>query len=245
MNAAARCKEHGYKMRRLQGVDLSIYARAVAIVGRNPVIFVFPILATILKIALGFLRGPLFDPVGGYDFGLFQLLFSLIDGFAFGLALIAAENAWRSSRFSFASIWDEGREKMGNILLATIGLVFVVWVASLLGGFLGVLALLLPAIALFFLIYTIPAAAIGGIPGGAALSASIQRVKQSPLAAALLVIVSLLLYFYVGVILGAYIGTAVGFLAPYATAIIQAVVIAYLAAVTAQQYDDLAFSRRY
>ncbi|MBV9402370.1 MAG: hypothetical protein JO018_01435 [Candidatus Eremiobacteraeota bacterium] len=232
-------------MRRWETVDLSIYARAFAVVARNPLIFVFPIIATILKIALGFLRGPLFDPIGGYDFGLFQLLFSLIDGFAFGLTLIAAESAWRATRFSFTSVWDEGKTKAGNILLATMGLVFVIWVASLLGGFLGPLALLVPAVALFFLIYTIPAAAIGGIPGGAALSASIQRVKQNPLAAALLVIVSLLLYFYVGIFLGAYIGTAVGFLAPYATAIIQAVVIAYLAAVTARQYDDVAFFRRY
>ena len=232
-------------MRRWETVDVSIYARAFAIIARNPVIFVFPIIATILKIALGFLRGPLFDPIGGYDFGLFQLLFVLIDGFAFGLALIAAESAWRSSRVSFAAVWDEGKAKAGNILLATVGLVFVVWVASLLGGFLGPLALLLPAVALFFLIYTIPAAAIGGIPGGAALSASIQRVKQNALAAALLVIASLLLYFYVGVVVGGYIGLAVGFLAPYATAIIQAVVVGYLAAVTARQYDDVAFFRRY
>jgi len=232
-------------MRRWQTVDLSIYARAFAVIGRNPMIFIFPIIATILKIALGFLRGPLFDPIGGYDFGLFQLLFSLIDGFAFGLTLIAAESAWRSSRFSVASVWDEGKRKAGNILLATVGLVFVIWVASLLGGFLGPIAFVLPAVALFFLIYTIPAAAIGGIPGGAALSASIQRVKENYLAAALLVIASLLLYFYVGVFLGAYIGTLVGFLLPYATAIIQAIVIAYLAAVTARQYDDLAFYRRY
>ncbi|MBV9277408.1 MAG: hypothetical protein JOZ97_04145 [Candidatus Eremiobacteraeota bacterium] len=232
-------------MRRTQSVDFSIYARAFAIIARNPVIFVFPIIATILKIALGFLRGPLFDPIGGYDFGLFQLLFSLIDGFAFGLALIAAESAWRSNRVSFAAVWDEGKQKAGSILLATVGLVFVIWVASLLGGFLGPLALFVPAVALFFLIYTIPAAAIGGIPGGAALSASIQRVKQSPLAAALLVIASLLLYFYVGIFLGTYIGTAVGFLAPYATAIIQAVVIGYLSAVTARQYDDVAFFRPY
>ena len=232
-------------MRRLESVDLSIYARAFAVVARNPLLFVFPIIATILKIALGFLRGPLLDPIGGYDFGLFMLVFSLIDGFAFGLTLIAAESAWRSGRFSFASVWDEGKRKLGSIVLATIGLIFVVWVASLLGGFLGVLALLLPAIALFFLIYTIPAAAIGGIPGGAALSASIQRVKQNPLAAAILVILSLVLYFYVGVVVGSYIGTAVGFLAPYATAIIQAIVISYLAAVTARQYDEVAFFRPY
>ncbi|MBV8728004.1 MAG: hypothetical protein JO233_09465 [Candidatus Eremiobacteraeota bacterium] len=232
-------------MRRWETVDLSIYARAFAVVGRNPLIFVFPIIATILKIALGFLRGPLFDPIGGYDFGLMQLLFYLIDGFAFGLTLIAAESAWRGSRSTIASVWDEGKRKIGNILIATVGLVFVIWVASLLGGFLGPIALLVPAVALFFLIYTIPAAAIGGIPGGAALSASIQRVKQNYLAAALLVIVSLLLYYYVGIFLGTYIATAVTFLAPYAVAIIQAIVIGYLAAVTARQYDDVAFYRRF
>jgi len=232
-------------MPRTDGVDISIYARAFGVVARHPLIFVFPVVATIVKIGLGFLRGPLFDPVGGNDFGLMQLLFSLIDGFAFGLTLIAAESAWRGNRFSVASVWDEGRRKAGSILIATIGLVFVIYVASMLGGFLGIIAVLVPALVLFFLIYTIPAAAIGGVPGGAALSASIERVKQNYLAAALLVIASLLLYFYVGVFLGAYIGTAVGFLAPYATAIIQAVVIAYLAAVTARQYDEVAFYRRY
>jgi len=115
----------------------------------------------------------------------------------------------------------------------------------MLGGFLAAIAFVVPALVLFFLISTSPAVANGGVPGGAALSASIERVKQNYLAAALLVIASLLLYFYVGVFLGAYIGTAVGFLAPYATAIIQALVIAYLAAVTARQYDEVAFYHPY
>lgn len=232
-------------MRRADNVDLSLYARGFAVLGRNPVILVFPLVATLIEIGLGFLRGPLFDPLGGYDFGLMRLLFSLIDGFAFGLALIAAEVAWSGRRIALPSIWDEGKRKAGNILLATVGLVFVLYIAGLLGGFLGLVGLLVPALAAFFLIYTIPAAAIGGIPGSAALSASIERVRGNYLGCAVLVIVSLLLYYYVGVFLGPYISNAVGVFAPYASAIIQALVIAYLAVVTARQYDEVAFFRRY
>lgn len=232
-------------MRRWETVDLSIYARGFVVLVRNPIIFVFPLVAAAIDIGLGFLRGPLFDPLGGYDFGLLGLLASLINGFAFGLALLAAETAWRGSRISLSSVWDEGKRKAGNILLAIVGFVFVLYIAGLLGGFLGLVGLLLPALAAFFLIYTIPAAAIGGIPGSAALSASIDRVRQNYLAAAVLVIVSLLLYYYVGVFLGPYISSAVGVLAPYATAIIQALVIAYLAVVSARQYDEVAFFRQY
>jgi hypothetical protein len=232
-------------VRRWETVDLSIYARGFAVLARNPVVFVFPLVAAAIGIGLSFLRGPLFDPLGGYDFGLLGLLVSLINGFAFGLALLAAETAWRGNRISFAAVWNEGKRKAGNILLAIVGFVFVLYIAGLIGGFLGLVGLLVPAVAVFFLIYTIPGAAIGGIPGSAALAASIDRVRQNYLAAAVLVIVSLLLYYYVGVFLGPYISNAVGVLAPYATAIIQALVIAYLAVVTARQYDEVAFFRRY
>lgn len=232
-------------MRRADKLDLSLYARGFVVLGRNPVIFVFPLVAAVINIGVGFLRGPLFDPLGGYDFGLLGLLSLLINFFAFGLALIAAEVAWRGSRISLPSVWDEGKRKAGNILLAAIGFVFILYIAELFGGFLGLVGLLVPALAVFFLIYTIPAAAIGGIPGSAALSASIDRVRGDYLGSAVLVIVSLLLYYYVGVFLGPYISNAVGVLAPYATALIQALVIAYLAVVTARQYDEVAFFRRY
>lgn len=232
-------------MRGSEGLDLSIYARGFVVLARNPVIFVFPLVAVAIEIGLSFLRAPLFDPLGGYDFGLIGLLFSLINGFAFGLALIAAEAAWRGRGGSLAATWEEGKRKAGGILVATVGFIFVIYVAELLGGFLGLVGLLVPALAVFFLIYTIPAAAIGGLPGAAALSASVERVRGNYLASAVLVIVSLFLYYYVGVFLGPYISTAVGVFALYATVLIQALVIAYLAVVTARQYDEVAFFRRY
>jgi len=230
-------------MRNREAVDLSIYARGAAILVRNPVILVFPLLAALLEIGLQFLRGPVFDPVGGMDFGLFGLVGRLIDGFAFGLALIAAESAWRSAHVNAAAAWDEGKAKAGNILLATIGLSLLMYVASTIGGYLSLVGLLLPAIAFFFLIYTIPAAAIGGVPGGAALSASIERVRRNYVATAVLAVVSIVLYGYVVGLLAPYVSLARGGLAPFVLALVQAIVVAYLAVVTARQYDEVAFFR--
>ena len=62
--------------------------------------------------------------------------------------------------------------------MAAIGFSFILWAAALGGGLVGsVGALLLQAVAMFFFIYTLPAAAIGGVPGGAALQISLERAR--------------------------------------------------------------------
>ena len=74
---------------------------------------------------------------------------------------------------------------VGGIVLAAIGFQFLVWVAGYIGAIFGslavVLAPLLTAVAAFFLIYAIPAAAIGGMPGSLAISASVREGVASPL----------------------------------------------------------------
>ncbi|MDP9017573.1 MAG: hypothetical protein M3N19_04570, partial [Candidatus Eremiobacteraeota bacterium] len=204
-------------------VDVSIYARGLSVLVRNPVIFIFPLVAIVVKILLDFLSGPIFDPLGGRDFGIIGLLGNLIDGFAFALAIIAAETAWRNRRPTLSETWDEGRRKAGGILMATLGFFFMIYVAGMLGGYLGPLGLILSAAAFYFLIYTIPAAAIGGIPGGAALQASIDRVKSNYLAAAVLAVVSIVLYYYLVLILGVYLTEPLGLYAGYGIKVLGAI----------------------
>ena len=233
-------------MRQRDTVDLSIYAKGLALLARNPLIIVFPLLAGALEIALGFLRGPLFDPLGGNDFGLFGLLTNLIEGFAFGLAIIAAETAWRNRKPTLALTWDEGTRKAGAILLATVGFFFMLFVAAMFGSYLGsAVGNLLQLVALYFLIYTIPAAAIGGIPGGAALSASVERVRGNYVGAAVLAIVTVLLYSYFVPWVGVYLTLPLGTWAPYGIILLRAIVIGYLGVVFARQYDDVGFFRPY
>lgn len=234
-------------MRRRDTVDFSIYSKGLMVLARNPLIIVFPLLAAALEIALAYVRGPLFDPIGGRDFGLFQLLNNLIDGFAFALAIIAAETAWRNRQPTFASTWDEGSRKAGSILMATIGFVFMLFIAGMLGGFtqIPLVEILVQIAAAYFLIYTIPAAAIGGIPGGAALQYSIERVRGNYLGAAVLAVVAILLYNIFVPFAGVYLTVPLGVYAPYGIIILKAVILGYLGVVFARQYDDVGFFRPY
>ncbi len=117
------------------------------------------------------------------------MLIQLVYLWAFGVAIIQANNIWRTGRGSFDEAWEEGRAKFGAIALAAIGFQFVVWAASFIGSYLGAAGLALAAIAAFFLIYTIPSAAIGGIPGSLAISASIRGVRAQPIGSIVLAVV--------------------------------------------------------
>lgn len=229
-------------MRRRENVNLSIYGRGLAVLAKNPVIVVFPLLAALLEMAMQWIRGPLFDPLGGNDFGFFSLLVNLIDGFAFSLAIIAAETGWRGRKATFSATMDEGGRKAPNILLATIGFFFVLFAAGLIASYLPIpfLGLALTAAAAFFLIYVFPAAAIGGIPGFAAISASIERVRANYLGAAVLAIVAIVLFYYVVGVLGIYASLPLGLYAPYGILLLKAIVLSYLAVVFARQYDEVA-----
>lgn len=227
-------------------VDLSTYVRAVPLLLRHPSVFVIPLLAAVLELLLTQLSYLFTDPTGGAGAGLFGMLIQLVYLWAFGVAIVQANNIWRNGRGSFDEAWEEGRAKFGAIALAAVGFQFVVWAAGYLGMLLvavsGAIPLALQAVAAFFLIYTIPSAAIGGIPGAMAISASIRAVRAAPLGSVILAVVFFAVWFiavplalpYALVHVSATIGS-------FVIAAVRAVALAYLAFPFAKQYDDVAF----
>jgi hypothetical protein len=229
--------------RRRLGVDLAMYAQAIPLLLRHPTVFVMPLLAAVVDLLL--MRTSYFftDPLGGSGAGLFQLLIQLVYLWAFGVTIIQANNIWRRRRGTFDEAWEEGRAKFGGIALAAIGFQFIVWAASYIGSFVGVLGLVLGAFAAFFLIYTIPSASIGGMPGSLAISASIRAVRAQPAGSLILALVFFAIW-YVAVPLGlpyllVNLTPTIGSLVSAAA---HALALAYLAFPFAKQYDDIAFT---
>lgn len=229
----------------LRALDLGMYVRAVPLLGRHLSILAVPLLAAVVDVLVDQITPLMTDQLGGVGAGIFAMLVQLLYLWAFGVAIVQASNIWRDRRGSFDAAWDESRAKFGGILLAAIGFQFVVWAASYIGSFLApVLGLALGAVAAFFLIYTMPAAAIGGLPGSLAIGASIRGVRANVVASILLALVFFAVW-YVLVPIG------IPFLLVRLTvletqlvmAFVRAVALAYLAFPFAKQYDDVAFTR--
>lgn len=220
-----------------------MYLNALALFFRHLSVLLAPVLAAIVAVLLGKLGQLMTDPVGGLGAGLYGWIAQLCFMIAFGVAIVQAGDAWRGRKATFDAAWDESRRKLGGITLAAVGFQLVVYVAQLVGSFAGSLGtLILGALAAFFLIYTIPAAAIGGLPGQLALSGSIRAVRARPLPAVILAIVYIVLtavvpIFVLPVVL-ANVPIAVVDLIPPA---LQAVFLGYLAFPFAKTYDDVAF----
>jgi hypothetical protein len=229
-------------MRARPRIDLAMYVQAVPLLVRHPSIFVMPLLAAVVELLITQLSYAFTDPLGGSGAGLFQMLVQLVYLWAFGVTIIQASNIWRGRRATFDEAWEEGRARLGAIALAAIGFQFVVWAASYIGSFLGAAGLVLGAIAAFFLIYTIPAAAIGGMPGSLAISASIRGVRAQPLGSLVLAVVFFAIW-YVGVPLALpYLLVHLSaFWWSFVTAAARALALAYLAFPFAKQYDEVAF----
>ena len=224
-------------------IDLAMYARAVPLLVRHPSVLVTPLLAAVVDLLLSQVSYLFTDPLGGAGAGLFQILIQLIYLCAFGVSIIQANNIWRGLRGSFDEAWEEGRVQFGGIALGAIGFQFVVWAASYIGSFLGSFGLILGAVAAFFLIFTIPAASIGGTPGSLAISASIRAVRAEPIGALILAVVFVAIWYvavpiglpYLLVHLSATVGSIVA-------AVARAIALGYLAFPFAKQYDDIAFT---
>jgi hypothetical protein len=174
-------------------------------------------------------------------------LLLLVQLFALGVSIIIADAGWRRGRGSFDDAWQDARHKGRDILFAAFGFTFVLNIAQYAGTIVGSgIGIVLLAIAMYGLIYTIAAAAIGGIPGGAAISVSIERVRSAPLAAALLTAVSLVLLFYVGGFIDQWVFAALGItsllVADLLGALLQAILAGYLAIVMAKVYADVSFT---
>jgi hypothetical protein len=234
-------------VRKLGSVDIAMYFRAFPMLFRHLSILAVPLLAAVIDVLFDRLQTLFTDPLGGGGAGIFAMLSQLVYLWAFGVAIVQASNVWRGRRGSFDDAWEEARSKFGGIVLAAIGFQFVVWAASYVGSFISdILGLALGAIAAFFLIYTIPAAAIGGMPGSLALAASFRAVRESVLGSIVLAVVFFVVYYI-----------AVPYALPFALvhvsplagqlvmALVRALALGYLAFPFAKQYDDVAFSRRW
>ena len=227
-----------------RGVDFSIYGRALPYLVRNPSILAMPLLAAVLDMLLSYTGQITTDPLGGLGNGIFGMIVQIVYLFAFGVAIVQANNIARGYKTKFDDAWEESRRKAGGIFIAAIGFQFIVWVAAYAGGLLPIpfLQIALQLLAYFFLILTIPAAAIGGLPGGLALSGSIRAVRGNPLPCLILAIVFVALWIGVPLLIEIYVGARFGFLA-YALmmALARALVLAYMSFPFAVTYDDIAF----
>jgi hypothetical protein len=231
-------------VRNVPRVDLAMYLQAIPSLVRHLSILVAPLLAAVVSLLLNELGQTMTDPIGGIGAGIYAMIAQLVYLTAFGIAVIQASNIWRGRDGKFDTAWEEGRRKIGGIILAAIGFQFVFYVAGLVGGLfgIGIFALILQLAAAFFLIYTIPAAAIGGLPGQLAISASIRAVRANPIAAIVLAFAFIVLW----IIVPNYaLLLVVPFVPPAAMqfvfAGVQALVLAYLVFPFAKQYDDVAF----
>lgn len=188
------------------------------------------------------------DPLGGFGTGILQMAVQIVYLFSFGAAIVQANNIERGHRAGFDDAWEETRKKAGGIILAAIGFQFVAFVGQYIGQIFSIdaIGIVLQLVAYFFLIYTIPAAAIGGLPAGLALSGSIRAVRNNPLAAAVLAIAFVVLWVLLPNYLLALCANAFGagftpLIQDLSLAIYRAIVLAYLAFPFAVTYDDIAF----
>ncbi len=239
---------------RVGKVDFAAYARAFVLLARNPQIVLAPLLASVATILLfklvpaevgaGFL--------GSANSSIAALLAQLISSFGLAVALIVAETAWRRGRAPFDDAWEDARRKLGAIVFAAFGVNFVVYVAGIAGGIVGPIgSIALTLVAYVFFIYTIPAAAIGGIPGGAALNDSIERAKRTLLATILVTVLYLFNAIYLPTLIIEALAPLLlgnGFLASgdvisIIRAAIGSVATGYVALVLAKMYDDASYGR--
>jgi hypothetical protein len=240
-------------LRSLRGFDPAIYGRALVLLVRFPQVMAWPLLAGIFEyLILSAIPG---SGNGGFDTlsaSLYGLLGRLVSGFGFALALISADSVWRYGRAPLGDTWETGTKKIGDLFFAALGFTFVVSLAGIVGSFLGPVSILLVLVAYYFFVYTIPAAAIGGVPGGAALNTSLERARENP---GPTLPVAVLYYAVVYILPPAVIDllsplllTSAVFANPVvgslAVVVVTTIFRGYLALVMSKTYTDLAFGRR-
>lgn len=220
---------------------------------RRPSVLVMPLLAAIVALVLSQIAPYLTDQLGGLVSGVLDFIKNVVYGFAFGAAIIQADDIIRAKSGAFDAAWEEARRKAGGIILAVVGFWFLLYVAQFAGALVGLIGqVVLMLVAAFFLIYTIPASAIGGLPGSLAIGGSFRAVRADIAGAAVLAVAFFVLFIYVPpaivatfaatlmtpVSLGAFWGSIVVMLV---LALLQAIALAYLAFPFASQYEDVAF----
>jgi len=233
------------------GVDPGVYVKAIPLLVRNPSIIVVPLLMGVVAILIGLVLAPTGGGLVGYaSSGIAGLIVVLLELFGVGTACIIADDAWRRGRASFDNGWTEARRRAGDILFTALGITFIFGIISYAGMLLSFLVVLLMAVAFLFLIWAIPAVAVGGLGGGEAIQVSIDRVRANPVSAALTAVVVALVTF------GASAGAAIltGYVAPYTGgglvngligALVQAIADGYIALIITKTYTDASFTRRW
>ena len=226
----------------VSGLDWKLYVEALPVYARNLGVLLYPLIAAIIGLGIGYLGAWLSAPMGYAILGIFTYIALVIEGYGFALAVIFADDAWRHNRGNLRAAWEQGRRRAGDIFIAIIGFFFLVYVAGLIGNIGGpYIALALTVVAVWAFIYSIPAAAIGGIPAGGAFSASLQSARRHPVATAVLTIVSYGVWIgltrYALDAIGGYMG--VGYDA--AQVLLSAIALGYIALIVARQYAALAF----
>lgn len=239
----------------LPGVDPRPYLGAAAVLVKNPVIIVVPLLIAVIGVVLRIVVTPYADPVAGgmgaITSGLMGFIVALLQIFGLGSACIMADMAWRRGRTRFDEGWLETQRKGGDLLYTAIGITLLFSVGSYLASFVGVVGIVVMALIAFGLIWAVPAAAIGGIPGGAAIGVSVERVRAAPLAAGVLAAATILVGMFVPLTLGPVVLGLLGTLAASIAvqllipAVIQSICIGYIACVMAKTYADTAFGRHW
>ena len=232
-------------------IDLTVYVRALGVLAKNPTAIVLPLLVAVIGVFVAQVTAASSGgTLGGITAGITQFLMQLLQLFALGVAIIIGEAGWRRGTAQFDDAWQDARRKGGDLLFAAFGFTFVLSIAQYAGQIVGSIGgLIISALAVYGLIYTIAASAIGGVPGSAAISISIERVKSAPLTAAILTVVGIVLLFF----FRAFIGNAIdglilapdgsnAILAELVDALLQAILTAYLGIVMAKVYGDVSYT---
>jgi hypothetical protein len=236
-------------------VDFAAYLRAVGLLIRNPGLALAPLLMGVAQVLL-FMVLPMGNGgglAGMANSGIASLIAQLLNSFGLAVSLIMAESLWRQRGARFDDAWEGARRNAGGILLAAVGYNFVIWIASYFGSAVPYGSIVLGVVASFFFIYTVPAAAIGGIPGGAALQVALERARRSPFPTAIVTAVYLFVYYILTAIVTDAVLPLVLEKDPYApyvvgrivAALVQAIAAGYVALVLAKAYDDASYGRFY
>ncbi len=239
-------------MNGLGKVDLLAYVRAIGLLVRNPQIALAPLLAAVAQVLLFMVVPADGGVLGVIGTSVVSIASQLIVSFGLAVAIIAADDAWRRGRAPFEDAYEGAMRRAGDIVTAAIGYSFLVYIAGLVGGtFGGPGALVLTAAATVLCIFMLPAAAIGGIPGGATLQVSAERVRNAPLSAALVAIVFFSTIAFVPTLIvmaleplrfSASIFSS-GPVSSIVVAAFRAVAWAYVALVLAKAYNDASYGR--
>ena len=234
------------------GVDLRPYLGAFGMLAKNPTLVIVPFVVLVGGLMLQLVLGQsAYGPVGSITASLGGLVARIALLWGLGVACVHADMAWRRGRAPFDAAWSEAQRRSRDLLGAAVGVTFVLSLASYAGVILGALGLIVSAAAVFFMIWAIPAAAIGGIPGMAALNASVERARANPVGTAVLTVVCLGVAF-LAMLAGqqlAMLALPLIAAAPVAAdliiAFVEAIAMAYAALVMSKTYTDAAFGRRW